>query len=108
MATGRYSGKNEELIGQDMDFGVYKYTIRQVVEPWVISIGPDLASLITNEETISGLSVWSFDNMLHIHSDINTTAYIYNMRGVMYKCINVTEGSIKFRTPILFANRKAA
>ncbi|HCC51802.1 MAG TPA: hypothetical protein DEQ30_06890, partial [Porphyromonadaceae bacterium] len=92
MATSFYSKTNVELIGQDMEDGTYKYTIRQVVEPWTVTFASEPASGITGGEYINELSVWANKNMLHIRSGIRTRVYIYSMSGTLYKYLDIKEG----------------
>ncbi|MDR2916806.1 MAG: hypothetical protein LBV74_18590 [Tannerella sp.] len=95
MAKGVYSGKFEELIGQDLEDGSYQYKIRQVVEPWTISFEPDPASGITGEIPVNGLAVWAYKNTLYIRSDSKERAYIYSMSGSLYKYLDIKEGDTK-------------
>ncbi len=95
MAKGYYSNKEVELIGRDMEDGTYQYLLRQVVEPWDVTIGPDKASEITGENAIEGLSVWSHRNTLYIRTDREAIVYIYYMNGSLYKRLEVEEGETK-------------
>ncbi|MDR2913387.1 MAG: InlB B-repeat-containing protein [Tannerella sp.] len=95
MAKGAYSGTYTELTEQSLEDDKYKYVIRQVVEPWTITFGPDLSSSITGEGNIEGLSVWTYKTTLYIHSDSERVAYIYNMSGSLCKRIDIKEGDTK-------------
>ncbi|MDR1381906.1 MAG: hypothetical protein LBJ47_10585, partial [Tannerella sp.] len=92
MAKGFYSGRYEELTGRALDDGAYEYVIYRVVEPWTVTFGPEPASVITGEERVGGLSVWSYKNTLNIRSDVKTKAYIYTLSGSLLKCLDVQEG----------------
>jgi uncharacterized repeat protein (TIGR02543 family) len=85
MAKGFYSGENIELTGYELGDGTYRYVLRQVVEPWTITFGPDLASQITNNEVISAANVHAYGNTLYITSAVGGEARIYNVTGVMVK-----------------------
>lgn len=95
MAKGFYTGTYEELTEEKLEDGKYKYVIRQVVEPWTITFGPDFSSSITGEVSIKGLLVWTYKNMLYIHSDTKRVAAVYNMSGSLYKHIDIKEGDTK-------------
>jgi uncharacterized repeat protein (TIGR01451 family) len=95
MAQGFYSGMNQELVGQNLDDGTYKYVIPKVMEPWTVSFGSEPASGTTGEQHIDGLSVWSYRNTLNIRSDIKTKAFIYTLSGFLYKYVDIKEGDNK-------------
>jgi hypothetical protein len=94
-AIGAYGGyldlDNTAVILED---GTYQYTIYQVVQPWTVSIGPE-ASTVSNDD-ISNQRVWAHKNMLYINVDREDIVSIYNMTGVLYKKVEVSEGLKKF------------
>ncbi|MDR3308606.1 MAG: T9SS type A sorting domain-containing protein, partial [Tannerella sp.] len=62
------------------------YVLEQVVQPWTISFGPELASRTTgNEAVVSTAKVWSSGGKLHIASAITGEARIYNVTGMLVK-----------------------
>ena len=96
LANGYYSGISQELIGRKLDDGRYEYVLRMVTEPWRIDFSSEPASGETGlQSLLEGLSVWSYNNTLHIRSDMDRTVYIYDMRGSLYKRINVAAGDHK-------------
>jgi hypothetical protein len=83
-AYGYYSHKNIDLdltSKQESD-GSVTYFIRQVVEPWTVSFGPDLASAVGNEN-ISDNKVWAYRNTLYINTPVEDVVSIYNVTGVL-------------------------
>jgi hypothetical protein len=92
MAKGFYSSNIIELIGHDLENGTYRYVLKQVVEPWTISFGPDLASRITNNEIINDANVWAYGNRLYITSAVGGEARIYNVTGVLVKILPCIAG----------------
>jgi hypothetical protein len=92
MASGYYSGIRNELIGRKLEEGLYEYVIRSVTEPWTITFSVEPASGETGVSQVEGLSIRAYKNTLYIHSDMNRKIYIYDMKGSLYKCIDVSEG----------------
>jgi hypothetical protein len=93
-AKGVYSGY-ERLLDKDLKVlggNSYEYRIRQVVEPWVISIGPDLNTDVGNENVNDGRRVWSYRNTLYIRAETDEVVSIYNMTGILYKKMEVPAG----------------
>ncbi|MDR1813433.1 MAG: Ig-like domain-containing protein [Tannerella sp.] len=91
-ALGYYSGINAELIGADLGGGKYEYTIRQVTEPWTVTVSTEQASSGTGLEQIDGYRVWSYQNKLYIYAEAPATAGIYSINGMLIKQAKVTAG----------------
>jgi hypothetical protein len=98
-ALGYYSGEVIDLDnGAKIDDGVYTYTIYQVTQPWVVSIGPDLstASGDTGQLPFTTKRVWAYRNTVYINVDLADVVSVYNISGILNKKIDVREGLSKF------------
>ncbi|MDR3251793.1 MAG: InlB B-repeat-containing protein, partial [Tannerella sp.] len=84
-ANGYYSNGDIEIIGHDLEDGTYRYVLKQVVEPWTITFGPDFASRTTGNEVIGDANVHAYGNTLYITSSTGGNARIYNVTGVLVK-----------------------
>ena len=91
-ATGFYTGEIRDLdyTARILDNGVYEYTISFVVEPWTVHIGPE-ASTVSNDG-FSRQKVWAYKNTLYINAEREDIVSIYNVTGVLYKKIEISEG----------------
>jgi hypothetical protein len=92
-ATGFYSQKPEELKGTELGGGIYRYVLRQLAEPWTVTVSTDPASTPNGEAFVgSGISVWTYANTLYINSDKAAGASIYTLSGTLLKQQDVKEG----------------
>jgi hypothetical protein len=92
-ATGFYSHNTIDLDNTARSLGgnMYEYTIRQVVEPWTIFIGPAVGN-----DGVPGHRVWAHKDVLYISSEKEDVVSIYNMTGVLNKKIDIPEGMSRF------------
>ena len=95
MATGFYSGKNIELLGEKQDDGSYKYILTYIVEPWTIAIGPDFASDFVDNIIVGAEKpkVWAYNNTLYINAPKEDIISIYSMTGVLHRRMEIPEGN---------------
>jgi hypothetical protein len=97
-ATGFYSQRPEELKGEELGGGVYRYVIRRLAEPWTVTVSTDPASTPNGEAFVgSGISVWTYANTLYINSDKAAGAGIYTLSGTLLKQQYVKEGQTAVR-----------
>jgi hypothetical protein len=98
-ATGFYSARIIDLDNTAKVLGdkTFEYTIRQVVEHWTVSIGPDASTVedVSNEFT-NNSRVWTYRNTLYINAEREDIVSIYNMTGVLNRKMDVPEGVTKF------------
>jgi hypothetical protein len=92
MALGYYSGINKEITGTDLGGGKFEYVIRQVTEPWTVTIVPEPASGGVGLEQIEGYNVWSYQNKLYIAAEAAVTVNIYSINGMLIKQPKVSAG----------------
>lgn len=92
-ATSYYSKEQVELEGTDLGGRAYSYTIRQVTEPWTVTVSTESASGEVGNDNASGRLVWTHENTLYINSDKNTRATIYTLNGMLLKQLNVSPGT---------------
>ena len=80
-ALGYYSGQLLDLsqTAELLPEGSYKYTIRQVVEPWTISFGPETTSDEVSNKVIPDQLVWTNGKLLYINSQKPCVARIYTI-----------------------------
>ncbi|MDR0575561.1 MAG: T9SS type A sorting domain-containing protein [Tannerella sp.] len=91
-AKGYYSNTKIKLPGVYVSDGVYKYLIRQVVQPWDITFGdPDTEAGVGNDG-IYNQRVWSHMNTLFVNVEKEDIVSIYNMTGTLYKKIEIPAG----------------
>jgi hypothetical protein len=92
-AEGFYSHSTIDLDNTAKSLGgnVYEYTIRQVVEPWTVFIGPGVGN-----DDVPDRRVWAYRDVLYINSDKADVVSIYNMTGVLNKKMDIPEGMSKF------------
>ncbi len=85
-AKGYYSGTILDLDSKAelQDDGSYKYTIRQVTEPWTIFVDYTSNNGVHNQN-ITDLSVWTNGKSLLINSPASCVANIYTLTGILYK-----------------------
>ncbi len=94
-ATGAYGGYVDlDQTAVILADGTYQYTLYQVVQPWTVFIGPE-ASTVSNDN-IANQKVWTHKNTLYIHADREDIVSIYNLTGVLYKKVEISEGLQKF------------
>ena len=93
--TGReINGKPEEIFGTKNADGAYEYLIRQVRSDLVLTIGPDPASENgTDNENISGASIWSHNSKLYVELENDDIITIYSIAGQLVKRIKLEEGT---------------
>jgi hypothetical protein len=91
-ATGFYSQRPEEIKGVELGGGMFRYVIRQIVEPWSVTVSSELASGVNNNVLATGIRVWTFANTLYINSDKTVRTNIYTLSGTLFKQINVPAG----------------
>lgn len=84
-------GLEEELQGKLNSNGEYEYTIRQVTQNIILSIGPDYA---TSNGEIDGMAVWSYNNTIYIRVMKEDIASIYTVAGQLVKRIDLPAGTI--------------
>ncbi|MDR2914428.1 MAG: InlB B-repeat-containing protein [Tannerella sp.] len=94
IAAGTYSQQKVELEGTDIGGGMYRYVIRQVVEPWTVTVSTDPASGGVANEEITGKRVWTYANTLYIHSDRVARANIYTLAGMLIQQRAVPAGTV--------------
>jgi hypothetical protein len=94
-ATGFYSQRPEEMTGTELGGGLFRYVIRQVAEPWTVTVSAEPASgYVDNEIAIEGDGhVWTYENTLYINSDKAARADIYTLSGLLLKQLNVQAGT---------------
>jgi hypothetical protein len=93
VARGVYSGK-ERWLDKDMKIlgeNSYEYRIRQVVEPWIVSIGPEINHDVRNENA-DGHRIWSYRNTLYVRAETDEVVSIYNMTGILHRKIELPAG----------------
>ena len=90
MTNRVFDGKQEELAGKLNANGEYEYTIRQVTQNIVLTIGPDFA---TSNGLVDGTAVWSHDNTIYIKVEKEDIASIYSVAGQLVKRIDLPQGS---------------
>ncbi|MDR2385766.1 MAG: hypothetical protein LBD80_08955, partial [Tannerella sp.] len=94
-AYGFYSHTDADLDAtsvQESD-GSVTYIIRQVVEPWTISFGPEhsTASWVGNEN-IAGRRLWAHRNTLYINVTKEDVVSIYSITGVLNRKVEIPSG----------------
>jgi hypothetical protein len=91
--TGLYSQLTEELTGEKLGDGLYRYTIRRVVEPKTVTVSSTPASGVdVDNEIITGKRVWTHGNTLYINSDKADRVNIYTLSGTLHKQLNAPTG----------------
>jgi hypothetical protein len=92
-ATGFYSHAKVDLdaTAKRESDGSVTYFIRQVVEPWSISFGPE----VDNENIIGSEKVWTYRNTLYINTPVEDVVSIYNVTGVLNKKETIPAGLSK-------------
>ncbi len=86
-ATGTYTNRQlalDQTAVKQAD-GSYKYTIRQVVEPWTIQFVGKTNSGDVSNEFFANRIVWSSGNTLYVNTAKETIVNIYTLTGVLYK-----------------------
>ncbi|MDR2146114.1 MAG: InlB B-repeat-containing protein [Tannerella sp.] len=92
-AYGDYSKETVRLYPTLVEDGSYNYIIRQVVEPWTVTfITTEIESMITGTESVTGIQLWTHNDVLNIRSGKSATVAIYTMDGRLYRSLAVTEG----------------
>ncbi|MDR2148770.1 MAG: hypothetical protein LBE91_20205, partial [Tannerella sp.] len=95
-AYGDYSKETVRLYPTRAENGSFTYLIRQVTEPWTVTfVTTEIESQITGTETVAGISVSTYNNVLTVTSDRTATADIYTMLGTLYRRLTVTEGTTR-------------
>ena len=96
-AWGYYSGEMRELdyTAEILGNNTYQYTIKKVTEPWVVRIGPEFSSEVSNEE-LADNRVWAYKKTLFVHVKDEDIVSIYNTIGVLYKKVEIPEGMSQF------------
>jgi hypothetical protein len=94
-AYGFYSHTKPDLdlTAKKEDDGSVTYIIRQVVEPWTISFGPELSSV--GNENIAGDNVWAYRNTLYINTPAEDVVSIYNVTGILNHKVTIPAGLSK-------------
>jgi hypothetical protein len=91
-AVGTYSFQtrnldaNAEILGNNY----YRYTIRSVVEPWTVYIGPG-PSTVANDG-IHNQRVWAHKNILYVNAEMDDIVSIFNMTGVLFRKEEIPAG----------------
>ena len=66
--------------------GSYKYTIRQVLEPWTIFVDESVNNQESvNNHYIGNRSVWAEGSTLYMNTDKPSTVKIYTLTGILIK-----------------------
>lgn len=93
-AKGYYTGTLVVLdnTAEDLGGNTYRYTLRQIVEPWHVFIGPELATGIVSNEDFRKNNVWTYKNTLYVKTEAPDVVSIYTLTGVLYRKYNVSEG----------------
>jgi hypothetical protein len=92
IATGFYSQRPEELEATEMGVGKFSYVIRQLAEPWTVTVSTDPASLVVENEAAHDLHVWTYAGTLYIQTHEAARVNIYTLSGTLFKQFNVSEG----------------
>jgi hypothetical protein len=95
IATGIYSQLPAELEGTALGDGTFRYVIRQISEPWTVTISPEPASQIVTNEAVKGLRVWAHASTLYLDSDKAVRANIYTLSGALFKQLNASAGTTR-------------
>ena len=98
-AEGYYT-KRRLIFGEDPQVkmelladGSYRYTIRQVVEPWTISFSSVTNSDEVSNETLALQPVWSAGGILYVNTQGKNVVSIYTLTGTLYKQIEVNNSA---------------
>jgi hypothetical protein len=72
--------------------GSVTYIIRQVVEPWIISFGPQSSTVVGNDNIVENNKVWTYRNTLYINTPAGDVVSIHNITGVLNRKVTVPAG----------------
>jgi hypothetical protein len=92
IATGTYSRHVDELHPTALGDGRYSYRIRQVVEPWTVSILNEPASGVGNEPSSVASRVWSHAGTLYIKSPTSCPVSVYTLSGALARRLSIPPG----------------
>ena len=97
-AVGYYSQTTVNLDSASRQIGEneFEYTIRQVVQPWTVFIGPALRPGDVSNEMFAGRKVWAYRNTLYINVEKEDVVSIYSMVGVLYRKVEIPAGLNNF------------
>jgi hypothetical protein len=74
--------------------GSVTYIIRQVVQPWTISFGPDPSSASwVGNEAVENRKVWTYRNTLYINSPVEDVVSIHSITGVLSRKVEIPSGT---------------
>jgi hypothetical protein len=98
--TGVYSRRPEELRATYLGEGLYRYTLRQVVEPWIINVltEPSDAPNSALEITTVGPRVWTYARTLYIESAEPVRVNLYTLSGTLYRRIDAPAGQTRLQS----------
>jgi len=95
LATSYYSNivLNLDETAEELEDGSYRYTIRQVLEPWTVTFAPRLTSDEVSNETFAPQPVWSAGGTLYVNTPGKNVVSIYTLTGTLHKQIEVNNNA---------------
>ena len=99
-AQGNNSGDTLRLKPVRQADGSFSYIIHQVVKDLkIVFVTSEYETVTTGTERITGVNVYTYNNILTIVSDRSSTADIYTITGTLYRRLPVTDGVTKETLP---------